>query len=239
MKNFIYLLISLLITTFTCIFSQTDNTLTPKEKKQGWVLLFDGISTNGWTTSGGQPVPAGWEVKDGVLTVLGLGERGKSITGGAIVTKGKYKNFELIVDFRYTPGANSGIKYFVDTEINKDPGCEYQILDDKLHPDAKLGINGNRTLAALYDLIPPRNKRDNGPGKWNTAIIIVNGKYVEHWLNGKMTLEYERGTDSWRDLVSKSKFKEWPNFGETSEGHILLQDHGNTVSFRNIKIKIL
>jgi hypothetical protein len=141
----------------------------------------------------------------------------------------------------YQPGANSGIKYFVDIESNNGKlasiGCEYQVLDDRLHPDAKAGINGNRTLAGLYDLIPPKNKRDNGPNRWNRATIIVNGKKVQHWLNGQMTLEYERSTPEWRELVATSKFKTSPGFGEVEEGRILLQDHGDVVSYRNIKIR--
>lgn len=162
-------------------------------------------------------------------------------SGGDIITINKYKNFELIVDFLYTPGANSGIKYFIDAETNNGTlaqiGCEYQILDDKLHPDAKSGINGNRTLAGLYDLIPPKNKRDNGPDKWNRAIIIVKGNHIEHWLNGQMPVSYERGDAAWKALVATSKFKSSPNFGEATEGHILLQDHGNKVSFKNVKIR--
>ena len=129
----------------------------------------------------------GWEIKDGVL-FLNPETKGQN-GGGDIVTTDKYKNFELIVDFMYKPGANSGIKYFVDTEANNGDlasiGCEYQILDDKLHPDAKEGITGNRTLASLYDLIAPNNKRDNGPDQWNRALIIVKDSHVQHWLNGQ------------------------------------------------------
>jgi hypothetical protein len=161
--------------------------------------------------------------------------------GGDIVTVNKYKNFELSVDFLYTKGANSGIKYFVDTESNNGSlasiGCEYQVLDDLNHPDAKAGFEGNRTMAGLYDLIAPINKKDNGFDKWNNAKIIVNGNKVQHWLNGQLTVEYERGNDAWRELVKKSKFKDSPGFGEVKEGRILLQDHGNNVSFKNIKIR--
>ena len=217
-----------------------DNTLSRKEKKEGWKLLFDGTTSSGWMNARTKLFPtSGWVIKGGALTV-----DPKSKTqggGGDIVTVDKYKNFELTADFMYTTGANSGIKYFIDTESNNGAlasiGCEYQVLDDRNHPDAKAGIKGNRTLAGLYDLIPPKNKIDNGADKWNTAKIIVNGNKVQHWLNGQMTVEYERGNDAWRELVATSKFKGSPGFGEVKEGRILLQDHGNVVSFKNIKIR--
>jgi hypothetical protein len=165
------------------------------------------------------------------------------VAGGDIVTADQYGNFELIVEYSITKGANSGIKYFVDTTLNKGAGssigCEFQILDDAVHPDAKLGVKGNRTNAGLYDLIPPRNIRFNGVGEWNRARIVVQGKHVEHWLNGFKTVEYERGTQMWRALVDYSKYAVWPAFGEAPKGHILLQDHGNRVSFRTIKIRAL
>jgi len=181
----------------------------------------------------------GWEIKDGVLSVNPAAK--KPGVGGDIVTVDKYTSFELIADFMYETGGNGGIKYFVDTEINNGAlasiGCEYQILDDRNHPDAKAGINGNRTLAGLYDLIAPKNKRDNGANKWNRAIIKVNGNKVQHWLNDNLTVEYERSTPAWRELVATSKFKDSPGFGEVKEGRILLQDHGDVISFRNIKIR--
>ena len=220
-----------------------DNSLSNREKKEGWILLFDGTTSSGWMNARTKKFPPnGWEISSGVLTINP--ESKQQGGGGDIVTIDKYKNFELVIDFMYTPGANSGIKYFVDTEANNGSlasiGCEYQVLDDRLHPDAKLGIDGNRTLAGLYDLLPPDPaKRDNGPDKWNTARIVVRGNKVEHWLNGRKTVEFTRGNDEWKATVAKSKFKSSPGFGEKPEGRILLQDHGNKVSFRNIKIREL
>jgi hypothetical protein len=219
-----------------------DNTLSAKEKKHGWILLFDGKTSNGWMNPKTRKFPEnGWEIKDGVLSVNPATKAQGG--GGDIVSFKTYRNFDLVVDFKYTPGANSGIKYFVDIESDNGKlagiGCEYQVLDDKLHPDAKLGKNGDRTLAGLYDLIPPKPKLDNGPDNWNHAEIIVKGNKVQHWLNGKLTVEYERGNDAWRALVATSKFKDSPGFGEVRDGRLLLQDHGNVVYYKNIKIKEL
>jgi hypothetical protein len=244
MKRLTYLITALFLLVFTGTSSngqqeilkkdELNNRLTDKEIKDGWQLLWDGKTNAGWRGYKTTTFPAsGWEMKDGLITVLP--PQGDVKSGGDIITINKYKNFELIVDFLYVTGANSGIKYFIDGKSNV--GCEYQILDDKIHPDAKLGINGNRTLAGLYDLIPPKNKQDNGPGNWNKASIIVKGNHVEHWLNGQMTVSYERGDAEWKALVATSKFKNSPAFGEAAEGHILLQDHGNRVSFKNIKIR--
>lgn len=225
------------------IVSAQDNTLNAKEKKQGWKLLFDGKTSGGWINAKAKKFPSsGWEIKDGTLSINP--ETKQQGGGGDIVTAQKFRNFELTFDFLYVPGANSGVKYFIDTEVNNGSlasiGCEYQVLDDRLHPDAKLGINGNRTLAGLYDLIPPAaGKRDNGPDKWNTGKIIVRGNKVEHWLNGQKTLEYERGNEQWKAVVATSKFKSSPGFGERTEGRILLQDHGDKVSYKNIKIRDL
>jgi hypothetical protein len=221
------------------IYGQTDNTLSAKEKNGGWKLLFDGKTSEGWMNAKTKQFPAnGWEIRDGILITNPAKKDGG---GGDIVSTTKYRNFELSVDFRYAKGANSGIKYFVDTERDNGKyasiGCEYQILDDKLHPDAKEGITGNRTLAGLYDLIAPKQKIDNGPDKWNTATIIVEGNHVRHLLNGAVTVEYERGNKTWKDLVATSKFRDIPGFGENDEGRILLQEHGNVVGFKNIKIR--
>ncbi len=229
--------------------SYLDNQLTDNEKSQGWKLLWDGKTTNGWRGAKINEFPAnGWGLKDGVLSVLSS-DGTESRHGGDIVTSKKYKNFTLEVDFNLTEGANSGIKYFVQTDLNKGDGsaigCEFQVLDDKKHPDAKMGVMGNRTLGSLYDLIPANStffdknqpeKRFNGIGKWNRARIEVRGKNVKHILNGVKVVEYERGTQQWDALVNYSKYKDWPNFGEQEEGNILLQDHGDKVSYKNLKI---
>jgi len=220
--------------------SYLDNQLTEREKADGWKLLFDGSTSAGWMNAKTKSFPAtGWEIREGVLS-LNPESKG-SDGGGDIVTSEKFRNFELMVDFRYVTGGNSGIKYFVDNESDNGArssiGCEYQILDDRENPDAKAGMEGNRKLAGLYDLIAPKNIRDNGSGQWNRATIIVNGSKVQHWLNGFLTVEYERATPEWKELVAKSKFRDFKGFGEAAEGRILLQDHGNVVSFKNIKIR--
>ena len=220
------------------------NTLTDEEKAEGWTLLWDGKTTEGWRGAKLKTFPAsGWTIDDGILTVNESGG-GESTAGGDIITNAKFSDFELKLDFRITPGANSGIKIFVDPELNKGEGSsigpEFQILDDVRHPDAKLGKKGNRTIGSLYDLIPaPKGKAVQPIGQWNQAHIISKGNRVEFRLNGKTTVVFERGTDEWRKQVADSKYKVWPAFGELKEGHILLQDHGNDVSFRNIKLRKL
>ncbi len=223
----------------------TKNQLTYAEAQDGWKLLWDGSSPAGWRGARLEGFPEqGWQMEDGVLRVLASGGA-ESAAGGDIVTVDTYGDFEMKVDFRITEGANSGIKYYVDTEINQGEGSaiglEYQILDDLRHPDAKLGNHeGSRTLASLYDLIAADPAKPVNPiGQWNTAHIISKKGHVEHWLNGVKVLEYERGSEAYRELVATSKYKVWPNFGEASRGHILLQDHGDQVDFRNIKIKPL
>lgn len=223
---------------------QQGNSLTDEEIADGWKLLWDGRTTNGWRSANGPEFPQkGWTIKDGILSVDGA-DGAESRNGGDIITTEKYGNFILSVEFRLTEGANSGIKYFVNPEVNNNPGgssigCEFQILDDEKHPDAKLGVRGNRTLGSLYDLIPAPADKPFHKGVFNKAVVKVEGNHVEHWLNGVKIVEYERNTQEWNAFVSYSKYKDWVNFGNFETGHILLQDHGDHVEFRNIKIKTL
>jgi hypothetical protein len=229
------------------VVNYVSNTLTNYEKQNGWRLLFDGKTHNGWRSAKNDSFPSkpdGWIVRNGTMTILGSAG-GEAANVGDIVTREQFSAFDLSFEFRMSRGANSGVKYFVT--LNEDTkgsaiGLEYQILDDAVHPDAKLGRNGDRTLASLYDLIPSnKSPRFVRPiGAWNTGrIIVYPNNHVEHYLNGVKVLEYERGSKEFKDLVAISKYVIWKNFGEARQGHILLQDHGFEVNFRSIKIKPL
>jgi len=232
------------------------NTLTAQEKAGGWKLLWDGQTTDGWRSPQSDSFPTkSWTIHDGVLTVDTGFDNGEaeSQTGGDIITRERYANFELTADFKCTYGCNSGIKIFVQPDISPIDkvtgkptakgsaiGMEFQILDDAHHPDAKLGHDGDRTIGSLYDLIPAAKDKLVMPmGEWNHARILSQGKHVEFWLNGKKTLEFDRGSDDFRARVAASKFKNIPDFGEWADGHILLQEHGSEASFKNVKLREL
>lgn len=209
-----------------------------KEKKQ--IVLFDGKSTDAWKDIKSDKFPEhGWVIKDDVLTVLAKTDKQEG--GHDIVTKEQFTNFELELEVRLSEGANSGVKYMVvDTYSKKEGnylGLEYQLIDNERHADAKLGRNGNRKMAALYDILPTReNIKVNPAGEWNKVKIVANKNRVEHWLNDEKVIVYVRNSDSYKELVRLSKYNKLENFGGQKQGHILLQGHGNEVSFRNIKI---
>ncbi len=212
-------------------FAQKPNTLTHKEKKKGWVLLFDGTTTNGWTTVGAKPVPAGWEIHDGSITAKKGGH------GGDIITVNEYSNFDLSVDFNIEPGTNSGVKYFfIKYEKGGWLGMEYQIIDDKgwpgkLEPWQHTGCNYAMQVPATIPVKPV--------GQWNTTKIVVKGAHVEHWLNGKKILEYQLWSPEWEKQKASGKWKDHPGYGMNKTGHIALQYHGGDVWFRDIKLKKL
>jgi hypothetical protein len=222
--------------------TQGPNTLTQAEIEEGWKLLFDGKSTEHWRGYNKEEFPLGWEVIDGTIHVIGSG-RGEAGGGGDIITKKKYKNFELSLEWMVSKGGNSGIFYLAQ-EIPGEPiwknSPEMQILDNINHPDARLGIQGNRQAGALYDLIPAEPQTAKSAGEWNHVKIMVFKGTVVHWMNGEQVLEYHLWTDDWKEMVANSKFKDYDAFVNTAdEGHIGLQDHGDDVWFRNIKIREL
>ena len=223
------------------------NTLTEAEMAEGWQLLFDGESFDGWRGYLKDSVPTEhWAIENGTIHKIASGDvplmaDGQPQAGGDIITLKKYENFELSFEWKVATAANSGIKYNVIEEMSdQNPlGFEYQVLDDENHPDAKMGNGTNRTAAGLYDLISPENKSVNPVGQWNHGRIIFNGSLGEHWLNGQKVLEYDLGSPRMDSLLAASKYAPIEGFGDKRAGHIVLQDHNDDVWYRNIKIREL
>jgi hypothetical protein len=241
--------VSIIAICVAAVFAQSNNgtakinRLTKAEMSDGWRSLFDGKSFNGWRGFHSDKVPEGWVIEDGCIKkAQAEGELGQA--GGDLITVDQFDNFELSLEWKLSKGGNSGIKYLVSESLpptgKSGISFEYQVLDDDSHPDAKNGINGNRTAGSLYDLIPASNSKKLRPiGEFNETRIIVKGNHIEHWLNGVKVVEFERGSNQFKERIAQSKFKDTKGFGETAKGHILLQDHGDAVWYRQIKIRKL
>jgi hypothetical protein len=209
-----------------------ENQLTPAEKSAGWQLLFDGTSLNGWRPYAKKPL-GGWEVVDGTLHAIA------KVKGSELITEKKFNDFELTWEWKVPPAGNNGIKYFVTEERTKSPGPEYQMIDDAGHPDALRG-GGLHQTAAFYDVLPPAADKPVKPaGEWNQSKILVRGKNVEHWLNGKKVLSFSLDSEEVKAGIAKSKFKNDAGFGDKIVGHIMLTYHSDDCWFRNIKIREL
>jgi hypothetical protein len=214
--------------------ADTPNTLTPAEKSAGWRLLFDGKTTTGWRAYK-KPDMTGlrWKLENGALC---LPPSDGSDTRGArdIITTDEFGDFDLTWEWQVKPGSNSGVKYFVVEDGDAAIGHEYQIIDDSRHPDAK--ISTERQTASFYDVKSATSHPTKPVGEWNTSRVLVQGNHVEHWLNGTRVLEYELGGPEILAAVKDSKFKDVAGFGTKKQGHILLQDHGDAVCYRSVKI---
>lgn len=207
------------------------NELTSDERAAGWQLLFDGKTFAGWRGFLNAPI-SGWEVKDGTLHAVA------KTKGVNLVTEETFNDFELTWEWKLPWAGNNGVKYFVTEARPKAPGHEYQMLDDKNHPDGKIGPR--RQTAAFYDVLPPAaNKRLNPPGEWNASRIIVRGQHVEHWLNGDRVLAYELGSPEVMAGLAQSKFAKEPGFGDKIAGRLMLTYHSDDCWFRNVKLREL
>lgn len=208
-----------------------ENVLTAAEKSDGWELLFDGRTLDGWRTYGAK-TPGGWEVVDGTLHAIA------KVKGAELITEKSYNDFEFSWEWKISEGGNNGVKYFVTEARPKSPGHEYQMLDDARHPDGAKGAK--RQTGAFYDVLPPTaDKPLHPPGSWNQSRIVVRGNTVEHWLNGRNILTYQLGSDAVKAGLAASKFKGEPGFGDKIAGPLMLTYHQDDCWFRNIKIRPL
>ena len=204
--------------------------LSDADKAAGWTMLFDGANTAAWRGYKASTLPAGWTVVDGALTRTG--------PGGDIVTRSEYTNFELTLEWKISAGGNSGIMYRVteDNEATYESGPEMQVLDDARHPD---GASRLTSAGSCYGLYPSPAGVVKPAGEWNRVRIVVVGSHVEHWLNGVKVVEYTLGNPAWLAKVAASKFSQWPPYGKAARGRIALQDHGDEVAYRDIRIREL
>jgi len=200
----------------------------------GWRVLFDGSDLSAWRGFKRQDVPPAWRIEDGTLTFTPAGDG----NGGDLITRDQYGDFELTLEWKISPGGNSGIMYKVTEAADRtyETGPEMQVLDNARHPDGKNPLTSAGSDYALY--APPRDLT-RPVGEWNAVRILVRGNHVEHWLNGEKSAEYELASPDWEAKVKASKFSEWPGYGRASRGHIALQDHGDRVWYRKVKIRAL
>ncbi|MEP7269980.1 MAG: DUF1080 domain-containing protein [Acidobacteriota bacterium] len=247
------ILIPLLIVTCGALVAFAGQSSTPSMTKTGqktahntgkWRSLFDGKSLAGWRGFHQKEPGKGWVAEGGMIKLTSRPEGSAGEPNGDLITVDQFENFEFEIEWRLGKGGNSGIKYLVSEDLPKTGrsgvSFEYQVLDDENHPDAKMGIAGNRTVGALYDLIPPSGSKKVKPvGQFNLTRIVKRGSHIEHWLNGEKVVEFEQGSDDLKARIAASKFKTTAGFGEAKRGHILLQDHSDGVWFKNIKIREL
>lgn len=210
---------------------------------EDWVVLFDGESVDNWRGYKNDSFPTqGWRIDGEALMCVGSGKGEAGGAGGDIITRDMYEDFELEFEWKISEGGNSGV-FYMAREIEDEPiyksAPEYQVLDNERHADAKLGKDGNRQAASLYDLIPADPQNAKPAGEWNTGKILKYQGTVAHFMNGEVVLEYHLWTDDWNEMVENSKFADFEPFADYSEGHIGLQDHGNDVWYRNIRIKTM
>lgn len=209
---------------------RTPNTLNQKEREAGWKLLFDGKTATGWRGYRQEKLPDAWQVKDGALTLTGK--------GGDIIYEDAFEDFVFKFDWKIAPNGNSGVFYRVDESLPAPylTGPEYQILDNNStkYGDAKIDTN---IAGSNYGLHESDRDAVKEPGKWNKGRIVVKGNHVEHWLNGKKVVAYELGSEAWKQRVKGTKFANWKHYGTRDKGHLVLQDHGDEVAFRNLKVR--
>lgn len=234
MKRLFVLILGIIAFMTVAAQNEKINTLSEKEKKEGWRLLFNGKNIDGWRTFQGKEI-TGWKVVDGVLNNSGVGND----HGGDIITREKFQNFELSLEWKIAPKSNSGIFYHVNEKIGTaiyESGPEYQLIDDKGWPEK---LRNDQYSGANYGMHAPKNAVVKELNEWNQTRIIVDGPHVQHFLNGVKVVDYELWNNDWKMLKEKGKWKDYPYYGMARKGQIGLQDHGGLAQFRNIKIKVI
>lgn len=228
------LISAMVLASFGCTNSASHGASQAGASANGWRVLFDGSDLSAWRGYKRQDVPPAWRIENGTLTFAPAGDG----NGGDLITRDQYGDFELTLEWKISPGGNSGIMYRVTEAADRtyETGPEMQVLDNSMHQDGK---NPLTSAGSDYALYAPARDVTRPVGEWNAVRILVRGNHVEHWLNGEKVVEYELGSPDWEAKVKASKFAEWPGYGRASRGHIALQDHGDRVWYRNVKIRAL